>query len=109
MQRLARSVGRLPQLRPGAGVSRSRFQGVFGKCEVELAAIDLVDRGLLDGVIEPSRVSADAHVREGYRLLVEYGWLVRGAVGGVGYVATPTFKERCQAAVARDRAEGITT
>jgi hypothetical protein len=89
---------------------RDRFLRLFGKRECELAALAILENGLLSLDRPFTRAQALAgrpdvggYEDAGLTLLVEYGWLA--PAGGGRVVCTQAFVERVEAAVARERAE----
>lgn len=76
-----------------------RLIGVFGKREMELAAIRIIDRGV-DRTVSKADFefecgNADVMTREGFRMLVDQGWLVPIRDGiCTTFKATPEFKAR---------------
>lgn len=86
-------------------VGNTRFASAFGKREMELAAMSIFDRGLLDEKLfmaEAVDVTDDLE-RAGFEMLVGLGWLYVGPDGPAhGYFASEEFKQRVMEAVAKD-------
>ena len=87
--------------------SGGRFLNVFGMCEMEWAAVRIIDRGLIDCEMQRADVAdaskEDRGERVGFWFLVAYEWLEQ--TDG-GFRATEHFKKRCRAAQHRDETGG---
>lgn len=80
-----------------------RFVGVFGKREIELAAMRIVDEGMVDTPVTRGLMRTD-YERHGFDLLVEARYLVPVPFSD-RFTASETFKTRTRNAIARDAAE----
>lgn len=87
-----------------------RMAKVFGKREIELVAIELLDKQLLHceftmaDVMRGTDPNTGVYRLEGFRLAVEWKWILRTT--GDRHRASGVFIERTEAAAERDRAEG---
>lgn len=88
-----------------------RMAKVFGKREVELVAIELLDKQLLHceftvaDVMRGTYPGTSVYRQEGFRLAIAWLWIV--PVAGDRYRASSAFIERTEAGAERDRAEGL--
>lgn len=88
-----------------ADLRSMRWIGLFGKREIELAAMVLFDSGKMRGSVRKADVGSGAFEQRGFDLLVDYKWLLPSASIPGAYFATTAFIDRCNGAQAKDHAE----